>query len=281
MKKWTEYEINYIKYNIKTKTIKQIAIDLARSESSIYSKISKLNIEKNFKWTDEEIKKLIELYPLFSNKELSEKYFPNVKPNAIRTMANSLHLKKEYSKNGLYGKYQKQFDNDEILYQLKKIYDEIGRVPLIYELKKYNLPSESTFIRYFGGYRNACIGAGVRYNISIFNNQLNFKNNINGDIILSKSELFITNYFIENNISYRKEVFYNEFIPFEECGLKKIDWVVKDYVIEFFGMMNKKEYKTKALKKISLCKKYNLKLIELYPEDLKNLDYKLSFLKYI
>ena len=56
---------------------------------------------------------------------------------------------------------------------------------------------------------------------------------------------------------------------------------MKDYVIEFFGMMNKKEYKTKALKKISLCKKYNLKLIELYPEDLKNLDYKLSFLKYI
>ena len=98
MKKWTEYEINYIKYNIKTKAIKQIAIDLGRSESSIYSKISKLNIEKNFKWTDEEINKLIELYPLFSNKELSEKYFPNVKPNAIRTMANSLHLKKEYSK---------------------------------------------------------------------------------------------------------------------------------------------------------------------------------------
>lgn len=53
MKKWTEYEINYIKYNIKTKTIKQIAIDLDRSESSIYSKISKLNIEKNFKWNDE------------------------------------------------------------------------------------------------------------------------------------------------------------------------------------------------------------------------------------
>ena len=94
MKKWTEDEINYIKYNIKTKTIKQIAIDLDRSESSIYSKISKLNIEKNFKWTDEEIKKLIELYPLFSNKELSEKYFPNVKPNAIRTMANNLNLKK-------------------------------------------------------------------------------------------------------------------------------------------------------------------------------------------
>lgn len=63
MKKWTEYEINYIKYNIKTKAIKQIAIDLGRSESSIYSKISKLNIEKNFKWTDEEINKLIELYP--------------------------------------------------------------------------------------------------------------------------------------------------------------------------------------------------------------------------
>lgn len=120
MKKCTEDEINYIKYNIKTKTIKQIAIDLDRSESSIYSKISKLNIEKNFKWTDEEIKKLIELYPLFSNKELSEKYFPNVKPNAIRTMANNLNLKKEYSKNGLYGKYQKKFDNDEILYQLKK-----------------------------------------------------------------------------------------------------------------------------------------------------------------
>lgn len=85
--------------------------------------------------------------------------------------------------------------------------------------------------------------------MSIFNNQLDFKNNINGDIILSKSELFITNYFIENNILYRKEVFYNEFIPFEECGFKKFDWVVKDYVIEFFGMMNKKEYKAKALKK--------------------------------
>jgi hypothetical protein len=48
---------------------------------------------------------------------------------------------------------------------------------------------------------------------------------------------------IANNIQYKKEVYYRDYISDTRCGDKRFDWVIGDYFIEFFGMPGKKHYR--------------------------------------
>ena len=94
----------------------------------------------------------------------------------------------------------------------------------------------------------------------------------NGDICLSMVELMVTDFLIDNNINYCKEELYKDVFDIQDFGTKRMDWrLIDNTVIEYFGMMNNKEYKEAALEKINLCKKYNINLIELYPENIKDL----------
>lgn len=60
------------------------------------------------------------------------------------------------------------------------------------------------------------------------------------------------------------------------------DFVVGNYWIEFFGLYgDHKKYNKRCKEKIALAKKYNLKLVEIYPKDLfpvGRIEEKLKFL---
>lgn len=94
----------------------------------------------------------------------------------------------------------------------------------------------------------------------------------NNDLCNSKYELLITNFLIENNINYKKEILYSKFINDSKCGKKRVDWVINDNIfVEFFGLMNVEKYRKSVKTKIDLCKNNNIELISIYPSDINNL----------
>ena len=94
-----------------------------------------------------------------------------------------------------------------------------------------------------------------------------------GEHVRSKSERFIANYLASNNIRYEYErPFYYGF-----AGSKSIhpDFYLSDYkvYIEYWGLMHDDDYRRKMAYKMALYKRYDTKIISLYPDNLKNLDY--------
>ena len=94
----------------------------------------------------------------------------------------------------------------------------------------------------------------------------------NGDLCLSGAEKKITDFLIDNNISFLKEVPYYKIVNDESCGKMVSDWVLGDgTVVEYFGMDRHKEYAEKMKRKIELCKRNNVVLIEIFDKELNNL----------
>ena len=268
--KWTEDKTQFLIDNYSTMTISDIAKHLNRSESVIMTRGSKLKLTSI--WSDNDFKLLKELYPIHSNQYLAENVFIGKSAGAIRTRALSLGLHKSKDK-GL----KKYYDKELILQQLKDVSIEIGRTPLYSELCSLGLPSSKTFERLFGSYRTACLDAGLEINCDVYGNAKIYVASDN-TICLSYAELIITEYLIKHNLLYQKELYYKDFIDDKRCKTKRFDWKVGDYFIEYFGMMNVKDYKLSAEDKIRICQENNIKLIELYPKDLRHLDNKLNIL---
>ena len=132
-------------------------------------------------------------------------------------------------------------------------------------------PSALSLSRYCGGYRNLCEMVGLEINQSIFGRPRYLLKSKNGDKCLSYAEQAVTNFFIDNNIKYEKEVKYSRYIK-DIKNEKFCDWVLEDNtLVEYFGMMDKDYYAKKANKKLKLIKDHNLKFIELREKDLPNL----------
>ncbi len=263
---WTDNEIEILKNNYDTKSVKELSVLLNRSESAIWTKASELNIT-NLCWSDEEKQILIDKYPHYSNKEISAKFLSNREYYSIRTMARKMGLKKSKEK-GL-----KWFNPDTLLEQLKELADKLGRTPTTYELVENGLQSEITYRRYFGAYTKACVLANLEVNIPVYmqghTKAFLSKNN---DICLSSYEVIITNFLIDNNISYKKEQNYNKYINDKRCKYKVCDWIICNNIfVEFFGLQGLKSYDIRTKEKIQICKDNNVKLIEIYAKDLKQL----------
>ncbi len=221
-------------------------------------------------WNDNEISLLKQVYPNFTNKYISKNYFPNKTPNNIRTMANNMKLYKTKEK-GI-----KWYNSEEILLKLKSLAEKLERTPLISELVSNNLPSDTTYRRYFGGYRKACEILGLKPNYTLFGAPLNVCLSKNNDTCDSYSEVFITNFLIDNNIKYIKNKSYKNLFNINDFGMKRFDWYLPDtnIVVEYFGMMGNVDYEEGVKTKQFLCNKYNINLLSIYPKELK-----LSFLE--
>ena len=205
---------------------------------------------------------LIDLYEHKTNKQIEKILHRN--SDAIGMKARQIGLKK--------GKFT-VYDKDVFLDTLKSYATELGRTLAFYEIMDFEwCPSLNSVIRYFGGYTKACELIGLDINKCIFNNRITVYKSKNNDICYSKSEAFITDFFIDNNINYKKEVKYRDYIDDERCAKKICDWVIGDNVfVEFFGLMNKDYYRKKTENKILICQENNIVLIEVYEKDLKNL----------
>lgn len=267
--KYTPEEIKFIRDNYGKLPIKFIAEKLGRTSCAIETKIKKMKLTTRTYWENDEIELLRDLYPKYSNIELSEMFFENRTPEAIATMAHKLNL----VKNNIPEQKQKHFSEEELLRQIKEIYKKLGRTPLFSELRLYGLPSERTITRYCGGYKHICKKMGMPENKSLFGKTSYIGYSLNNDICYSRGELIITDFFIQNNIKYRKEeLLYKEIFNISEFGTKRMDWLLNDNtVVEFFGLTGFKDYDEGVEEKIFLCEKYEVKLIPIYSKDLISL----------
>lgn len=100
IKTWTEEEISFLKENYHNKTNEWLATKLNISCSSIMHKAYRLKLHKSdykktSRWTEEDIKFLVDNYPNESNEYLSKIF--DKSPKAILNKANNLNLKKSQS----------------------------------------------------------------------------------------------------------------------------------------------------------------------------------------
>jgi hypothetical protein len=262
---FSDEDILFIENNIDKMSYKEIAKKLGRTECSIGTKINKLGIRKTQDWTEEDLDLLKIVYPKHSNKYLSEKYFPSRSPENIRGYA----LKNGLHKNNFKG--TKWYSKEEMIEKLIKVSKKIKRTPLGKELCSLGLPSAKTYERRFGSYIYACEIAGLMPNSSLFGKSV-FCYSKNNDLCFSDSEKIITNFFIKNNISYKKEEFYKDYCKDKQCKEKRVDWVINNNIfVEYFGMPEKEDYFERMTIKRNICKKNNILLIELFRKDLKKL----------
>lgn len=263
LKTWTQLEIEFLTQNYNKYSNQSLSILLNKSISAILSKASKLNLTQS-KWSNEEKEYLRLHYSHKTNKQLGN--ILNRPPASIGIIARKMGLKKEA---GL------QYHNlEEYIIKLQEYAQQLGRTPLYVETEQFDwcIPTAS-LSRYIGGYREACKLANLQLNHGLFNEQKSFLYSKNNDLCWSQGEVAITNYFIDNQITYFREVRYSDFINDIRCHTKTSDWLIYDNVfVEYFGLMSKEFYRIKAEQKIQICQDNQIKLITLTEKDLKNLD---------
>ena len=215
---YTDDDIEFIKNNFLDMKYEDIANILGKTVSSLTTKINNLGLKKSIKWSKKEKELLIKNYYKYTNYYLSKNILIGRNKDSINTMARKLGLKK--SKN----KRNKFYDKDELLNALINLAEELGRTPMCDELSHHGLPSDTTYRRYFGGYKKACLLAGLEPNYVPHGNAKIYLSSMN-DICYSWSEYIVTEFFIDNEIYYNKEVLYSQIIDSESCGNKRMDWL--------------------------------------------------------
>lgn len=256
-------DIEYIRENNDKMMAHEMATNLGKSVTFVCRIISRLGMKPKSRirvLRDEDVELFKELYPKYTNKYLHEKYFPYLDRGQLRTQARRFSLVKNSDKT------IKWYDKEQLLDDLKQAIIKLGRFPALREFKELGLPSETTFRRYFGGINKVCELMGAErpnYNIIACSPHKDKNNNL----CFSLPELHISNFLIDHKYHFEKEVCYNKVIPGKECGKRRFDWFINNCAIEYFGLMHLKEYAKEALFKIELCKKNNIPLLELYPQD--------------
>jgi len=98
-------------------------------------------------------------------------------------------------------------------------------------------------------------------------------------LCLSLAEKRIDDWLFHNKIRHNKEPVYPKDAQLNPNGVLRADWKVGDAFIEFFGLKGSHEYDKKIYIKKQLCKKHNLQLIEIYNQDISQLEDKLYIIK--
>jgi hypothetical protein len=171
---------------------------------------------------------------------------------------------------------------EEMLDDYYTLYLNLGRIPLGEDIGRTNgMTSYATYKEKFGDVIEICKLLNI--DISKHISELNFgAGNIyfdkNGEICRSYPELIISNALISNKINFIKEYEYNNII---QCNSKiNMDWYLPDVeiAVEYFGLYDKRRknnddrnglYTRKADMKIELCEKNNVKLISIFPKDVR------------
>ncbi|KXB07733.1 hypothetical protein AKJ51_00010 [candidate division MSBL1 archaeon SCGC-AAA382A20] len=102
-----------------------------------------------------------------------------------------------------------------------------------------------------------------------------------GHECLSLAERRIDDFMNKNDIPHEKEPHYPQDDELNPDEKYRADWKVKNYLIEYFGLMQKENYEEKTEIKQKLAEKDSINLIAIYPDELGNLDEILQPLKEI
>lgn len=165
-----------------------------------------------------------------------------------------------------------ELSDNELLEKLIDLKNDLGIVPTQIDANicEY-VPHSSVYRKRFGSFVNAIKMANMtpRSNKSPLITP-------KGNKALSGYEYKFMLMLEENGIEYDKEELYSKYIKYFERKYR-FDFTIMYnetmYFIEIFGINFNDKYDKRAHEKIQLCKKNNLKLIDLYSEDFKgNLD---------
>lgn len=144
---------------------------------------------------------------------------------------------------------------EEIIDKIKDFYSMHCRLPFKHEF----LHAKSARKR-FGSWNNAIKAAGFPPNPVMFSIKYTAKD---GHVCDSLSEKIIDDWL------YRKGLTHSRNIAYPEKPNLTVDFVVNEIWIEFFGLYGQHQhYDLLHNEKIALAKKYNIKLIKLYPKHL-------------
>ena len=113
---------------------------------------------------------------------------------------------------------------------------------------------------------------GIEVRPNIFNGK-HFLRCEDGHEVRSYYEKSFDNLLYRNDIGHE----YEPRIPFDKRYAS--DFIVGDVYVEIWGVQNNKKYEDRRIKKTKLYKDNGLKLLEIYPEDFKNITTKLDELK--
>ena len=156
------------------------------------------------------------------------------------------------------------YTQKKVLNILSKIARKLRRTPSRREVNGVDKVAR----RLFGSWNNAVSAAGLTPNRS-HSNRMYKRTNAkasDGHLCDSISELLIDNWLNKNKIEHKRNV------PYPDTN-HKADWGInfkKEIVfIEYFGLAkDSPRYDESIIKKKALCRKYKIKLIEIYSSDL-------------
>jgi hypothetical protein len=262
MNYFTTEEIDFIKNNRQSMDSIEIGLYLNRSSDVIKNKSIELGLCVQENWTEEERNILINNFGIYDIEYISKNLLKNRTKSSIYHQCQILKI----SKNNI--KYEKE----TLLALLKELSEKLGRTPLCSELAFYGVPSAYIYLKYFGGYNNACEILDLDINATIFN-QTKYYYSKNNDVCRSKAEQIITNFLIDNKIDYIMDKQYNSICNVGCPGKKRYDWLLKDnIVVEYFGLNRNKKYQEKMKFKIELCLLNNIELIQIFDKDILKLE---------
>lgn len=179
--------------------------------------------------------------------------------------------------------------NDEIIQMYKEFIEEKGLTPSHYVASQtYSLPAPITVIRRFNLTWNEFITKlGYKPNDSIIN--IHYAKD--GSLCFSSGECAIHNYLLALTkiTELEKETMYKDILHNDnliaEAGRRRCDWTFtydnKKYIVEYFGMIGRGNYKKRHDFKLDLIKRDGQEenFIKLYPSKLRKLDEVFSFIK--
>ena len=153
------------------------------------------------------------------------------------------------------------YTSDELIKLLKDASERLKRTPAKREMHSV----AEMCIRAFGSWNAALLAAGLAPHRSHSQRMYRRMNTIafDGHRCDSISEALVDNWLTKNNIAHERNV------PYPGTG-HKADWSVgKKVFIEYFGLANDSIRYDRVIKeKRKLCKKHNIRLIEIYAKDL-------------
>ena len=163
--------------------------------------------------------------------------------------------------------YSKIMSDEEMLNGLRKLKEELGIVPSQKEVEVCDYcGSLKDYTDRFGSFTEAIRKAGMTPRSK--------KKKLitpNGNVALSGYEYKFMLVLEKYNILYKKEEYYKQYIKDFNKNYR-FDFTFninnKMVFVEIFGITGNKKYNEKIDEKIKLCKENNLKLIELYPNDI-------------
>lgn len=169
-----------------------------------------------------------------------------------------------------YQKRTKFLTNKEVIDIWYNIKYQLNRIPTLVEISSSEIDISHSIQMRWGGYSEFLKDIGEESNYNIYGCKTYFTSK--GTKCFSLLELKLTQWLEDSEIQFEKDYPYKKLLRDDKTN-RTLDWIIfhnnHKYYVELFGILNNDFYDEKTKRKIEDFKKNNIKLIELYPENIK------------